>query len=772
MKKRLLIATYALALVALASATWVLADEPSIWIKTDGVNEITPALTDETTTFADDEGSEFVHKIQWDKVDDFSDENAWRTAADIISIDGFISVTETLDWVYSNYGGANLVDDDTNYGAADAWANPEQTLNQGSGDSEDLVFLLASLLKWHTDKVEVGDVIFVNLSPFLPSGPRGWVFWFDVSELDWHQLDPTTGNIDGIALPVAGTLWLNDAHVFGFLPGYYPGPMPPVGGHERGDFGRIADGGFDDPMNTYPWSMAAFDGELYVGTARNFPWQLIEFLEFLFGGLLDFVPFISPTGDIGEHQWAEDMRAEIWRNRSWEQVYQSPVVGGPPYYPRESGFRQMVTFNGELYAAKGGLSASGGDLVLKSADGNTWELVETPPEMGTDSRAMAFHNGRLYVGTGADDLFGGEAQIWAYPSNPTPWERVADFSDVQPYSNTAVVSLASFNGHLYAGTQNIENGYQVFRSDDATPKLDGWTQVVKDGGGDRKNYWAGTMEVFKDRLYVGSLSWPFKAANGGAELTLPKGFELIRIAPDALPGEYELVIGDWVPQIPPAGPELRLPASGWPGGFGNLFNLYCWSLEEDDGVLYLGTFDATTFLRFAPAGDLVESEGFSQFVAYVEENQDHIVVALENVIGLLRELGIEDHFIEPYEDLLAALETKPIDWDAVWEAFSSSFAGADLWKTEDGIRWEPVTLNGFGNPENYGVRNMLQMNPLYVGMSNPFEGLEIWQAPAAVAVGGQTRAVDKAAILSHWIAFAGLVALVALTVVVIRRRTA
>lgn len=54
-------------------------------------------------------------------------------------------------------------------------------------------------------------------------------------------------------------------------------------------------------------------------------------------------------------------------------------------------------------------------------------------------------------------------------------------------------------------------------------------------------------------------------------------------------------------------------------------------------------------------------------------------------------------------------------------------AGADLYKTQDGVTWYPVTLNGFGDVGNYGFRTLVSVgNDLYVGTANPFDGLEVW----------------------------------------------
>lgn len=139
-------------------STPALADEPGVWIKTDEVNEITPALTEETASLVDDEASEFIHQIQWAEAG--------------MSELGFTNATDALDWVYNNI---SYEEDLDNYGVAEAWANPEQTLNRGSGDCEDMAFLLASLLKWHTAEVDIegGDQVYANCGFLLP--PDGGV---------------------------------------------------------------------------------------------------------------------------------------------------------------------------------------------------------------------------------------------------------------------------------------------------------------------------------------------------------------------------------------------------------------------------------------------------------------------------------------------------------------------------------------------------------------------------------------------------------------------
>ena len=54
--------------------------------------------------------------------------------------------------------------------------------------------------------------------------------------------------------------------------------------------------------------------------------------------------------------------------------------------------------------------------------------------------------------------------------------------------------------------------------------------------------------------------------------------------------------------------------------------------------------------------------------------------------------------------------------------------GFELYSTEDGIHYEAVTLDGFGDKYNYGCRTLLvASDSLYVGTANPFYGAQLWK---------------------------------------------
>ncbi len=556
-------------------------------------------------------------------------------------------------------------------------------------------------------------------------------------------------------------------------------PEFPWLGLNAGDFERIAVNGFGKGLNnSYSWAIAYFNGKLYIGTGSigTIFQAAIKYIIGLLNitlpseieeGLKKYPPFITDwanmTGPPGQWEvinytayleWREANRAEIWRynGSSWEMVYRSPLVNRTAWFKnanathpilvsREMGIRIMKVFNNTLYAGAGGLAGvifRTGSLLLESVDGETWNVVPTPPQMGCDVRALEVHNGKLYVASREVTFYGGgNALIWA-SDNPgvSPWTLVANLTRNDPPSsgNTGVISLASFNGYLYAGTENIKYGFEVWRSNvsDPTDPINDWVKIVEYGAGDMMNYWAGTMKVYNGTLYVGSMLWPIMKEDENITF-MPRGFDLIRVYAN---DSWDLLVGAYFPRRPPPGyPDFRVPKSLWPAGFGNPFNIYVWWMEEYDGVLYLGTMDWSTILHFMPTSLLMELLGGEYGInGLINETINEFSAALSQ----LEDMGVDENYIESLEDsieLLQSIASNPnaSSLELLKEVFLRCFGGADLWKTVDGILWVPVTLNGFGNSFNYGIRVMQATDGpngyLYVGTANPFNGTEVLYAP-------------------------------------------
>ena len=209
--------------------------------------------------------------------------------------------------------------------------------------------------------------------------------------------------------------------------------------------------------------------------------------------------------------------------------------------------------------------------------------------------------------------------------------------------NDALYAMAEFAGHLYIGTLNPRTGYQVWK----TRLDDGYHrwQLVLDRGADRGNLNAAamTMCVFGDALYVGS-----GISNGGYDRTYgigPAAAEIVRVHPD---DTWDLVVGE----ARRSRQGRKHPSSGLGPGFDNPRAGYLWSMAVHEGRLYAGTFDSTIFALWAERGRLPYGAGSA-------------------------------------------------------EDFVAHRAGAELWFTQDGDRWTPVTSCGFGNPYNYGIRTLM-----------------------------------------------------------------
>ncbi len=427
-------------------------------------------------------------------------------------------------------------------------------------------------------------------------------------------------------------------------------------GLDQSDFRAVSDDGFEyvdhqRDGNDYAWGMEYFavdqgPARLYAGTGNNLA-ALMNHNILLALGLAELDD--SPARPPEIRRYRPELGA-----RQWERVFDYRDVENPPY--DTIGFRFMKSYRAQsdgvnyLYAATMGVHPA----LWRSSTGDSgsWELVWTLEDLGA-VRWMESHRGLLYIAVSHDvPTQARPGQLWA-TDGATIWPVVEDgFGNPQ---NRGVMALASYGGWLYAGTANYATGYEVWKL--AGPHGEGPARVIDAGGPDPRNEIAGTMTVFQDRLYIGSmifLGFNFETLNGF------KGFDLIRLDAN---DHWETLIG----------PDA---ISGVDSGFGRWSNAYCWWMEVHDGWLYLGTYDMATTLRVAP-------DALAQLIENLKLEQDVLTLALD--------------------------------------------AGADLYKTRDGSAWLPVTTDGFGDPGNYGIRTMRSVaDTLYVGMANPYTGVEVW----------------------------------------------
>jgi len=483
----------------------------------------------------------------------------------------------------------------------------------------------------------------------------------------------------------------------------------PKSGLRQSDFRKICENGFGDRYNGYAFSMAWFQDYLYVGTSRanlcllkfGMPYVTIDQWPVE-------CPYLNYTPEF-EHNCA---RGEIWRyyppTEQWERVYQAPLIQDDTgiEFSRDLGYRGMVVFSGKsdtkpaLYVSTWSRSRSSGPDILRSEDGKTF--IPTPkPKFNTQGQDLTFNairvlvpfKGKLYTApTGAakgNVNLAGVSLVYE-SSDPAKGEwRCVNEPGFGGLPDVATIyEMAVMGDYLYVGTAGL-NGFQIWRTTGEGNPPYHWEQVMTQGAKrGALNQVPGSMVVFKNALYIGTA-----IQNGGNDHKNkigPGASEIIRLHPD---NSWDIIVG--TPR------EGKISESGMSPGFNNFFCGYLWRMGIHDGWLYAGTMDWTIILRYTQ---------------------------LEN-----RPLKVAQ--------LIAQADV---------EEFIKFKGGFELWRTYDGENWLPVTRTGFGNPYNYGCRNIFSTPyGLFIGTANPFGprvatrlsknwewtytdnpagGLEVWQS--------------------------------------------
>jgi hypothetical protein len=357
----------------------------------------------------------------------------------------------------------------------------------------------------------------------------------------------------------------------------------------------------------------------------------------------------------------------------WEMVLDLADREQAPYL--DEGFRSMAVYKAKadgrayLYA---GTMAVRTPSVWRTVSGEpgSWEKSFTLPDdpaskVGSVRGLVAHDDGLLYMSTTPIGDIVTDGIGQIWATDGTSFEPVIADGFGNP-NNAGITTLASYNGCLYAGTYNPAQGYEVWKLRCTSDPSAPPQRVISGGAGQPHNEAAMSMRVFQDQLYLGTgIPLGFNPVTRHG----PRGCSMLRISVD---DRWEALVG----------PKGEHPVSGYGPGFGWYLNSYCWYMKEHDGQLYLGTWD------------------LSRTIAFLGQDAENVVPA--------------------FRPLLDHLVVKPQDW--------GSPVGGDLYRTADGVRWEPVFLDGLGNPDNHGIRT-LESTPLgfFAGTENPFTRLEVWR---------------------------------------------
>ena len=393
-----------------------------------------------------------------------------------------------------------------------------------------------------------------------------------------------------------------------------------------------------------------------------------------------------------------------------------------------TGIRGMCVYQDQLVIS---------NVTMDAATGKSGAtlLISSDPEKGftqiADSESLFNYPAYRY----ADSIYGGS--IW----------------DMVEYNNSLYVSICT--GTLdNMPNKNTMQSFALVRGDRNADGTFTWTPVAGDQKKDGARYTFGidpertrsgaaNLMVFNDYLYIGEyndeeialerilFSKTGKNANGqfGGGLdcrflnaNLDQSVSLYRMDKNE---NMELVVGNSTKMFPNGS------LSGLKSGFGRNENQYIWRMEVYDGKLYVGTHDASSLL-----------ECFGQFVNgnLLKRTPSEWKDQWNYLKALMKALATVDPNGTGNPDTLA--QTIKFSYNFVFKNITvrnmasaikllnylrTAKRGFDLYVTEDGVNFETITIDGFGDPYNHGLRVFATTDQgLCLGTANPFFGTQIW----------------------------------------------
>ena len=382
-----------------------------------------------------------------------------------------------------------------------------------------------------------------------------------------------------------------------------------------------------------------------------------------------------------------------------------------------TGIRGMCVYQDQLVIS---------NVTMDAATGKSGAtlLISSDPEKGftqiADSESLFNYPAYRY----ADSIYGGS--IW----------------DMVEYNNSLYVSICT--GTLdNMPNKNTMQSFALVRGDRNADGTFTWTPVAGDQKKDGARYTFGidpertrsgaaNLMVFNDYLYIGEyndeeialervlFSKTGKNADGqfGGGLdcrflnaNLDQSVNLYRMDKNE---NMELVVGNSTKMFPNGS------LSGLRSGFGRNENQYIWRMEVYDGKLEcFGQFVNGNLLRRTP------SEWKDQW-NYLKALMKALATVDPNGTGnpdtLAQTIKFSYNFV--FKNITVRNMASAIK---LLNYLRTAKRGFDLYVTEDGVNFETITIDGFGDPYNHGLRVFATTDQgLCLGTANPFYGTQIW----------------------------------------------
>ena len=452
-------------------------------------------------------------------------------------------------------------------------------------------------------------------------------------------------------------------------------------------------------------------------------------------------------------------------------------------------FRNTVEYHGKLYFCGSVVGANGGLPSVWQVDPATDEckavytglstlqdyLAAYRQGISTGIRGMCVYHDQLVISNVTMDSTTGKSSATLLISGDPEqgFTQIADSSALFDYPayrysdsiyGGSIWDMAEYNNSLYVsictGTEdnmpdsNTMQSFALVRGDQNADGTFTWTPVAGDQEKDGARYTFGidpertrsgaaNLTVFNDYLYIGEyndeeialerilFSKTGKNANGqfGGGLdcsfinaNLDQSVSLYRMDKNE---NMELVMGNATGMFPNGS------LSGLKAGFGRNENQYIWRMQVYDGKLYVGTFDTSSLLQVMGQfvnGDLLRQSPeawksqWEYLKALMKALQEADADGTGNPSTLAKAIKLSNKFV--FQNISVRNIASAI---RLLNYLRKAQRGFDLYVSEDGVNFETITTNGFGDPYNHGLRVFAVTDQgLCVGTANPFYGTQVW----------------------------------------------
>ena len=146
-------------------------------------------------------------------------------------------------------------------------------------------------------------------------------------------------------------------------------------------------------------------------------------------------------------------------------------------------------------------------------------------------------------------------------------------------------------------------------------------------------------------------------------------------------------------------------------------------LESAQG--YLSDTDA---VALADEGDADYASNIEDKIQYHQQFADYYEALLKRFEELEKKYELPENVRKQIEKLLNGQTLEDIkSVIKCLEYMKDATRGFDLYVTDDGVSFDTVTVDGFGDPYNHGLRTFAATSRgLCIGTANPFNGTQVW----------------------------------------------